>query len=66
MIAGTFPGTPAYGVLNVGDVVTAVDGTHHPHRVRPWHKPLVPLPLGADGDLHRAQERHRRPGAGAP
>ncbi len=26
VIAGTFPGTPAYGVLNVGDVVTAVDG----------------------------------------
>ncbi len=27
VIAGTFVGTPAYGVLNVGDVVTAVDGT---------------------------------------
>ena len=27
VIAGTFAGTPAYGVLNVGDVVTAVDGT---------------------------------------
>jgi len=27
VIAGTFPGTPAYGVLNVGDVVTALDGT---------------------------------------
>jgi PDZ domain-containing protein len=26
VIAGTFAGTPAYGVLNVGDVVTAVDG----------------------------------------
>jgi PDZ domain-containing protein len=26
VIAGTFPGTPAYGVLNVGDVVTAVGG----------------------------------------
>jgi len=26
VIAGTFPGTPADGVLNVGDVVTAVDG----------------------------------------
>jgi PDZ domain-containing protein len=26
VIAGTFPGTPAYGVLDVGDVVTAVDG----------------------------------------
>jgi len=26
VIVGTFPGTPAYGVLNVGDVVTAVDG----------------------------------------
>ncbi len=27
VIFGTFPGTPAYGVLQVGDVVTAVDGT---------------------------------------
>ncbi len=27
VIAGTFAGTPAYGVLNVGDVVTALDGT---------------------------------------
>lgn len=27
VIAGTYPGTPAYPVLNVGDVVTAVDGT---------------------------------------
>ena len=27
VIAGTFPGSPADGVLNVGDVVTAVDGT---------------------------------------
>ena len=27
VIAGTFEGTPAYGVLNVGDVVTAVNGT---------------------------------------
>ena len=26
VIAGTFPGTPAYAVLNVGDVVTGVDG----------------------------------------
>lgn len=26
VIAGTFAGTPAYGVLNVGDVITAVDG----------------------------------------
>ncbi len=26
VIAGTFPGTPASGVLSVGDVVTAVDG----------------------------------------
>jgi len=30
VIAGTFPGTPAYGVLNVGDVVTAVDGKATP------------------------------------
>jgi PDZ domain-containing protein len=30
VIAGTFVGTPAYGVLNVGDVVTAVDGTSTP------------------------------------
>ena len=27
VIAGTFEGTPAYGVLNVGDVVTALNGT---------------------------------------
>jgi PDZ domain-containing protein len=26
VIFGTYPGTPAYGVLTVGDVVTAVDG----------------------------------------
>ena len=30
VIAGTFPGTPAYGVLNVGDVITAVDGVPTP------------------------------------
>jgi len=30
VIVGTFAGTPAYGVLNVGDVVTAVDGTATP------------------------------------
>ena len=30
VIAGTFAGTPAYGVLNVGDVVTALDGTPVP------------------------------------
>ncbi len=30
VVAGTFVGTPAYGVLNVGDVVTAVDGTPTP------------------------------------
>ncbi|MGA2838361.1 MAG: S16 family serine protease [Acidimicrobiales bacterium] len=30
VIAGTFVGTPAYGVLDVGDVVTAVDGTPTP------------------------------------
>jgi Lon-like protease len=30
VIFGTFPGTPAYGVLEVGDVVTAVDGTDTP------------------------------------
>lgn len=26
VIAGTFPGTPAFGVLSVGNVITAVDG----------------------------------------
>jgi PDZ domain-containing protein len=30
VIFGTYPGTPAYGVLQVGDVVTAVDGTTTP------------------------------------
>jgi PDZ domain-containing protein len=27
VISGTFPGTPAYGVLDVSDVITAVNGT---------------------------------------
>ena len=30
VIFGTYPGTPAYGVLNVGDVITAVDGRPTP------------------------------------
>ncbi len=30
VVFGTFPGTPAYGVLNVGDVITAVDGVSTP------------------------------------
>jgi Lon-like protease len=30
VIAGTFAGTPAYGVLDVGDVVVALDGTATP------------------------------------
>jgi PDZ domain-containing protein len=30
VIFGTFPGTPAYSTLNVGDVVTAVDGVSAP------------------------------------
>jgi len=30
VIAGTFEGTPAYGVLDVGDVVTALDGKPTP------------------------------------
>ncbi len=30
VIFGTFPGTPAYPVLNVGDVITAVDGVATP------------------------------------
>ncbi len=30
VIFGTFPGTPAYGVLEVGDVITAVDGAVTP------------------------------------
>jgi PDZ domain-containing protein len=30
VIFGTFPGTPAYSVLHVGDVVTAVDGVAAP------------------------------------
>jgi PDZ domain-containing protein len=30
VIFGTYPGTPAYPVLNVGDVITAVDGTATP------------------------------------
>ncbi len=30
VIFGTYPGTPAYAVLNVSDVITAVDGTPTP------------------------------------
>jgi len=30
VIAGTFPGTPAYDAVSVGDVITAVDGTSTP------------------------------------
>jgi PDZ domain-containing protein len=30
VITGTFVGTPAYGVLNVGDVIVALDGTPTP------------------------------------
>ena len=33
--SGPFPGTPAYGVLDVGDVVTAVDGVADPDRRGP-------------------------------
>jgi Lon-like protease len=33
VIAGTFAGTPAYPVLNVGDVITAVDGVRTPTAV---------------------------------
>ena len=33
VIFGTFPGTPAYSILNVGDVVTAVDGVTTPDAV---------------------------------
>ena len=58
VIFGTFPGTPAYPVLHVGDVVTAVDGaatptagTTDPH--------AGPLPLGADGDPLGAQSGNR-------
>ncbi len=43
VIAGTFEGSPAYGVLNVGDVVTAVDGNPTlsalalTHALAPYH-----------------------------
>ncbi len=33
VIFGTFPGTPAYAVLNVGDVITAVNGVPTPDAV---------------------------------
>ena len=39
VIAGTFAGTPAYGVLNVGDVVTALDGTPTPTAAALSHAP---------------------------
>ena len=60
VIAGTFPGTPAYGVLDVGDVVTAVDGTPTPS-AEALTTAAVPVPLGPDGHLLRAQGRHGRP-----
>ena len=67
VIFGTFPGTPAYAVLHVGDVVTAVDGVATPTAAALTTR-AVPLPLGADRDAHRAQGRKRRsgPGAGHP
>ena len=43
VIFGTFPGTPAYRVLNVGDVITAVDGTATPTAAASPH--AGPLPL---------------------
>ena len=57
VIFGTFPGTPAYPVLNVGDVITAVDGVATPDADGSDHR-AVPLPLGPDGDPHRAQGGH--------
>ncbi|MGA8724045.1 MAG: S16 family serine protease, partial [Acidimicrobiales bacterium] len=33
VVAGTFAGTPAYPVLNVGDVITAIDGVATPNAV---------------------------------
>ncbi len=60
VIFGTFPGTPAYGVLHVGDVITAVD--------------LVPTPTAQDLthqlSLHQSGQRVtftvRRGGTGPP
>ena len=67
VIFGTFPGTPAYAVLHVGDVVTAVDGTPTP-TARALTTAAGPLPLGADaspspcaGGARRRRCRCRHP-----
>ena len=60
MIFGTYPGTPAYGVLNVGDVVTAVDGTATPTALA-LTTTLHHFHSGQTIDAHRAPGRHRCP-----
>jgi Lon-like protease len=50
VIFGTFPGTPAYGVLQVGDVVTAVNGTATPS-TKAFNAALKPLHSGQTVDL---------------
>ncbi len=50
VIFGTFPGTPAYGVLQVGDVVTAVNGV--PTRsTKAFNAALKPFHSGQTVDL---------------
>ena len=60
VIFGTYPGTPAYSVLNVGDVVTAVDGSATP-TANALTTTLPPLPLGSDGHALGAHGEVRRP-----
>ena len=55
MIFGTFPGTPAYPILHVGDVVTAVDGAATPtansltHTLAHYHSGQTVTLGGAQG-----------------
>ena len=63
VIFGTFPGTPAYGVLEVGDVVTAVDGVAHSDGPS-THPRAVALPLRTERRADRAQRWVRCTGPG--
>ena len=63
VIFGTFPGTPAYGVLQVGDVVTAVDGIVDPDAEALTDR-LAHYHSGQTVTL-TVRRGHRGPGAGA-
>ena len=59
VMAGDFAGTPAFAVLNVGDVITAVDGTPT-LTAEALTAELAHLPLRADHHPHGRAGRHRR------